>query len=71
MPTPISNRSPSVYVEYTAKGERVRKLFIDPYKARSFYVAKLKAGAQPKVLQVQSPESGTLEGCSERTSPES
>ena len=39
-------------VEYTARGERVVKNFPDPYSARRFYAAKLKAGADPKVVKV-------------------
>jgi hypothetical protein len=40
-----------VTVEYTAKGQRVSKTFACPFKARSFYVAKAKAGAAPKVVK--------------------
>lgn len=38
-----------VTVEYTAKGHRVTKTMTDR-EARSFYKAKLKAGAEPKVV---------------------
>lgn len=49
MPTAISGRSPAVQVEYDSRGQRVRKLFTDPYAARRFYVGKLKAGKNPAV----------------------
>lgn len=41
-----------VGVEYDAKGKRVTKVFADAYAARRFYGAKLKAGANPKVVKV-------------------
>lgn len=46
---PISNRTPPVAVEYDARGKRATKQFTDCYAARRFYVAKLKAGKNPKV----------------------
>lgn len=46
----ISNRTAACKVEYTAKGQRVTKAFTDAYAARRFYVAKYKAGANPKVI---------------------
>jgi len=39
-----------VTVEYTAKGNRVVKEFADNGSARRFYAAKLKAGAEPKIV---------------------
>lgn len=45
----ISNRSPAVKVEYNHNGQRVTKLFTDPYKARSFYGLQLKKGNEPAV----------------------
>jgi len=47
----ISTRAPGCGVEYTARGVRVVKRFTDAYAARRFYVAKLKAGADPKVVK--------------------
>jgi hypothetical protein len=52
MSTAISGRMPPVLVEYDCRGQRVTKYFANPYKARSFYVAKDKAGKQPKVKKV-------------------
>lgn len=49
----ISTRTAQVKIEYTdAKGNRVTKDFPNAYKARSFYAAKDKAGASPKVLKL-------------------
>jgi hypothetical protein len=45
-----SNKITSVTVEYTSRGERVTKVFGDVFKARSFYKAKYKAGAEPRVI---------------------
>lgn len=46
----ISGRTAVVKVEYTdAKGNRVTKVFPNAYSARSFYVVKDKAGANPVV----------------------
>lgn len=50
MSTPISGRSPAVTVEFDSRGLRVRKTFVDPFAARRFYVAKLLAGRNPRVL---------------------
>jgi hypothetical protein len=41
----------AIYVEYTCRGKRLRKLFPDSNKARSFYVQKLHSGADPKVVR--------------------
>ena len=38
-----------IAVEYDAHGRRVRKTFDCPYEARRFFVAKEKAGKNPKV----------------------
>jgi hypothetical protein len=48
----ISGRSPAVKVEYDARGERRSKVFSNPYEARRFYTAKLKANANPAVKRV-------------------
>jgi hypothetical protein len=40
---------PRISVEYDKGGERALKTFDDPYEARRFYVAKLKAGKNPLV----------------------
>lgn len=45
----ISNRFPPVVVTYLARGKRTAKRFANPYKARRFYAAKLKAEADPHV----------------------
>ena len=45
----ISNREPQCYVSYERDGKRYRKLFANSYKARQLYIAKLKAGKNPKV----------------------
>lgn len=44
-----SIKPPAVAIEYDRHGERVRKHFEDPWQAKRFYVAKLKAGKQPTV----------------------
>jgi hypothetical protein len=49
----ISNRQPSVIIEYDVRAARQRKLFSSPYEARRFYVQKDKAGKNPKVLHTQ------------------
>jgi hypothetical protein len=55
MSTSITNRQPGVTIEFTvrlAHGEqRVTKHFVDAYIARRFYVAKFKAGKNPKVVK--------------------
>lgn len=51
--TYVAPRNDAVAVEYTAKGQRVTKTFPSMYKARSFYVAKCKQGAAPKVVKAQ------------------
>jgi hypothetical protein len=38
-----------VIVEYDSRGKRVTKRFPDAFKARAFYLAKFKAGCNPKV----------------------
>lgn len=45
----ISRRSPRVSVEYTCRGQRKEKHFEDAHTAKRFYVAKFKAGMNPKV----------------------
>lgn len=40
----------AVTVEYDAKGQRVRKEFTDVFASRRFYLAKSKAGANPKIV---------------------
>jgi hypothetical protein len=44
-----------VTLEYTSRGKRVRKTFDDMYAARRFYAAKLRAGADPKVVRPPDP----------------
>jgi len=45
MPLPVT-------VEYSSRGKRVRKTFENSiHAARRFYIAKAKAGANPKVLR--------------------
>jgi hypothetical protein len=45
----ISNRMPTVVIEYDCRNTRVSRKFDDPRVARRFYAAKLKAGKHPKV----------------------
>ena len=45
----ISNREPACYVSYDRQDGRFRKFFRSSYKARQFYVMKLKAKANPAV----------------------
>lgn len=40
----------SVVVEYEKNGKRVTKTFADMNRAKSFYVAKDKAGKSPKIV---------------------
>jgi len=46
---PISNRSPSVIVEYDCRGRRKQKRFSDAYAARRFWIAKDRDGKNPQV----------------------
>jgi hypothetical protein len=46
----ISSRTPAVIVEYDMRGGRAQKLFTDAYLGRRFFVAKDKAGKNPKVV---------------------
>lgn len=39
-----------VVVEYTTRGQRVTKVFTDVFASRRFYIAKSKAGADPKIV---------------------
>jgi len=48
MSKPISTRCPAVVVEYDCRGKRKSKQFCDPYEARRFWIAKEKAGRNPK-----------------------
>lgn len=45
------NRKPDleIVVEYDKGTSRATKLFVCPYKSRSFYVAKFKAGRNPQI----------------------
>lgn len=43
--------TPGCSVQYDKNGQRVTKAFADVYAARRFYVEKLKAGKNPKVLK--------------------
>ena len=43
-----------VAIEYDSRGKRVRRVFVDHYKARQFYATKFKAGRNPKVVKVLS-----------------
>lgn len=47
--TLLSPKIASVTVEYDANGKRKEKTFTDAFASRRFYVAKSKAGANPKV----------------------
>jgi hypothetical protein len=47
---PMDRRDTPVTVEYTARGRRVSKRFASARIAKLFYVAKSKAGADPKVV---------------------
>lgn len=49
---PINRNPIPVAVEYDADGNRMRKVFDCPYKARRFYAAKLKTAANPRVVRV-------------------
>jgi hypothetical protein len=48
---PMNRKPMPVTVEYTSRGKRVTKSFPDAYLAKRFYVAKCKAGANPKVVK--------------------
>lgn len=48
---PISTRQPGATVEYDCKGKRVRKFFADAFAAKTFYIAKDKAGKNPRVVK--------------------
>jgi hypothetical protein len=48
--TAISTRLPAVDVEYDARGKRTTKHFEDANEAKAFYVAKEKAGKNPRVV---------------------
>jgi hypothetical protein len=41
-----------VAIEYTARGKRTTKVFVDHYAARRFYASKMKQGKHPKVRRV-------------------
>jgi hypothetical protein len=45
-------RMPPVAVEYDKCGKRVKKIFADPYEAKSFYIQKVKRFRNPKVVRV-------------------
>ena len=45
----ISNRMPSVVVEYDYQGQRAEKKFSDAYEARRFYVKQDREGKNPKL----------------------
>lgn len=47
---PVNTPHHEVTVEYDAAKRRVSKTFTDPFEARRFYVAKAKAGKNPKVI---------------------
>ena len=46
----ISNRLPSVTVEYDSRGKRVSKEFTDAYAARRFYITKSREGKNPHII---------------------
>lgn len=46
----ISNRLPSVTVEYDSRGKRVSKYFTDAYAARKFYINKFREGKNPHII---------------------
>jgi hypothetical protein len=53
-----AHRVVRVEIEYTRRGARVRKVFAGPRAvpdSRAFYRAKLKAGADPKVVGAARP----------------
>lgn len=47
----ISTRLPEVTIEYDCRGHRVTRHFVNAWEGRSFYVAKSKAGKNPKVVK--------------------
>ena len=51
MTSPSSLPREPVVIEYTSRGVRVTKSFIDPYAARRFWIQKDKAGKTPRVLK--------------------
>ena len=56
---PMDRTPLPIVIEYTSRGKRGRKRFEDSARsARAFYVAKDKAGAEPRVLK---PEETTRE----------
>lgn len=46
----LSPKIATVNVEYDSRGQRTVKSFTDNFAARRFYIAKSKAGANPKVV---------------------
>lgn len=52
----ISNRQPPVAVEYDGRAGRERREFADPFVARRFYAAKLRAGRAPAVKRLDDKE---------------
>lgn len=46
----LSPKIKTVTVEYTANGQRVKKSFTNVSESRRFYTAKMKAGAEPKIV---------------------
>lgn len=50
---PHNTPKPSVRVYYDCRGKREFKPFSDAYKARAFYVSKLKAGKNPEVKKAE------------------
>lgn len=48
---PVNRKPIPVFVEYTVRGKRVKKLFNSQVESKRFYIAKLNAGADPKVIR--------------------
>jgi len=46
---PISGRCPAVVIEYDCRDTRKMKRFENPFEARRFWIAKDKAGKNPRV----------------------
>lgn len=49
---PADRMPVQVAVEYDSRGVRTIKTFPNAWQARSFYIAKCKAGRNPKVVKV-------------------
>ena len=49
---PMDRIREPVVIEYTSRGQRIRRTFQDPYEARRFWISKEKSGRRPRVVRV-------------------